>query len=89
MVSHLKQNLNHLNKDRRAEHWDRIWSSSPPPAGSWGGYYYRWLERVYGFVIPKDVRVLELGGGCGKLLASLQPDYGVGIEEHFQRKNCF
>jgi len=77
MVSHLKHNLNHLNKDRRAEHWDRIWSSSPP---SLGGYYHRWLERVYRFIIPKGARVLELGCGCGDLLASLLPDYGVGID---------
>ncbi len=58
-------------------HWERTWQNGQR---SWGGYYHRWLRRVYGFVIPRDARVLELGCGCGDLLASLQPAYGVGID---------
>jgi SAM-dependent methyltransferase len=77
MVSPLKNTLNHFKKDSCAEHWDQIWSS---PSPSWGGYYHRWIGRVCGFVIPKGARVLELGCGCGDLLASLLPDYGVGID---------
>ena len=69
--------VSHLKNDSRAEHWDKIWSNSSP---TWGGYYHRWLQRVYGFVIPKGARVLELGCGFGDLLASLEPDYGVGID---------
>jgi SAM-dependent methyltransferase len=38
------------------------------------------LQRVYGFVVPKSARVLELGCGSGDLLASLQPVYGVGVD---------
>lgn len=61
----------------RAEHWEQVWQNSSP---SWGGYYHRWLQRVYGFVVSKGARVLELGCGSGDLLASLQPVYGVGVD---------
>jgi SAM-dependent methyltransferase len=67
----------HPRKNNRSEHWERIWRDSSP---SWGSYYHRWLQRVYGFVIPKGARVLELGCGSGDLLASLQPGYGFGID---------
>ncbi len=32
------------------------------------------------FLIPKGVRVLDLGCGTGDLLADLEPAYGVGID---------
>lgn len=32
------------------------------------------------FLIPPGKRVLELGCGCGHMLAALQPSYGVGID---------
>ena len=65
------------HKQTRSDHWERIWQE---PSNSLGGYYHKWLHRVYGFVIPKGVRVLELGCGSGDLLASLLPEYGVGID---------
>ena len=64
-------------KHRHSEHWEQIWRDSSP---SWGSYYHRWIQRVYGFIIPKGARVLELGCGSGDLLASLQPEYGFGID---------
>lgn len=67
----------HSVKPSRADHWDQVWKKSLP---SWGGYYHRWLQRVYGFVVPKGARVLDLGCGNGNLLASLQPGYGVGVD---------
>jgi len=69
--------LKHSRKHTRAEHWEQIWRDSSP---SWGKYYHRWLQRVYGFVIPKGAQILELGCGNGDLLASLLPGYGVGID---------
>lgn len=77
MSSQKKTPQKYLRRPTRSEHWERIWQTSSP---SWGSYYHRWLQRVYGFVIPKGARVLELGCGSGDLLASLQPGYGVGID---------
>jgi len=64
-------------KVSRAAHWENIWCNLTP---TWGGYYHRWLEKVYKFIIPGNARILELGCGKGDLLASLQPGYGVGID---------
>jgi hypothetical protein len=72
-----KMSLGKAHKQSRSEHWEQNWRN---PSHSWGSYYHRWLQRVYGFVIPKGARVLELGSGSGDLLASLQPAYGVGID---------
>ena len=47
--------------------------------------YYEQVDRASTFVIPKSVRVLELGCSTGRLLAATKPSYGLGIdinEEH-------
>ena len=43
-------------------------------------YYYRSLERLMGFVIPKGKRVIEIGCGTGELLAAMEPAEGVGVD---------
>jgi 2-polyprenyl-3-methyl-5-hydroxy-6-metoxy-1,4-benzoquinol methylase len=64
---------------RRITHWDAL-------ARSWKGgrglarAYHRRLERVYQFLVPRGLRVLELGCGEGDLLASLAPAKGVGVD---------
>lgn len=42
--------------------------------------YYEDDYRYMRFLIPEGQRVLELGCGTGRLLASLKPSYGVGID---------
>jgi SAM-dependent methyltransferase len=42
--------------------------------------YHDELERFYTFAIPAGARVLELGCATGRLLASVRPAYGVGID---------
>ena len=42
--------------------------------------YYLEIDRVCTFVIPKGVRVLELGCATGRLLAATRPCYGLGID---------
>ena len=64
---------------RRVAHWDAL-------ARSWKGRrgaaraYHRRLSRVYRFLVPPGLRVLELGCAEGDLLASLEPAEGVGID---------
>ena len=43
-------------------------------------YYYKWLEHLFKFVVRPGSRVLEVGCGCGDLLAAVEPAYGVGID---------
>jgi SAM-dependent methyltransferase len=45
-------------------------------------YYYRWLDRIYRFVVRPNSRVLHVGCECGDLLAAVQPAYGVGVDEN-------
>jgi ubiquinone/menaquinone biosynthesis C-methylase UbiE len=44
------------------------------------GAYYRAIERLARFVIPRGASVLEIGCGTGDLLAALEPKVGVGID---------
>jgi hypothetical protein len=43
-------------------------------------YYYRWLDRIYQFVVQPNSRVLHIGCECGDLLAAVKPAYGVGVD---------
>jgi SAM-dependent methyltransferase len=43
-------------------------------------YYYKWLDKIYKFVVRPNSRVLHVGCECGDLLAALEPSYGVGID---------
>ena len=43
-------------------------------------YYYKWLDRIYRFVVRPNSRVLHVGCECGDLLAAVNPSYGVGID---------
>ncbi|MHC4475879.1 MAG: glycosyltransferase [Planctomycetota bacterium] len=44
-------------------------------------YYYRWLDRIYRFVVRPNSRVLHVGCECGDLLAAVGPSYGVGVDD--------
>jgi len=63
----------------RVAHWDAVARSGrhiPGPARS----YHRRLESIYQFLVPPGLRVLELGCGEGRLLASLRPSAGTGVD---------
>ena len=45
-----------------------------------GGYYHKKLISLYKFLIPKDLKILEIGCSDATLLASLSPKYGVGVD---------
>lgn len=63
----------------RQELWDRTAIASSKRK-DWSHYYHHRLEQVFRFLIPKGSRVLEVGCGQGDLLASVQAEYGVGID---------
>ncbi len=43
-------------------------------------YFYEEHLRYLRFLIPENLRVLDLGCGFGDILAGLKPSYGVGID---------
>jgi SAM-dependent methyltransferase len=43
-------------------------------------YYHRLLRNFFTFLVPPDLRVLELGCATGDLLAGVKPSRGVGVD---------
>ena len=43
------------------------------------GHYYEDLLRYFRFLVPEGLRVLEIDGGLGDLLAALKPSRGLGL----------
>jgi SAM-dependent methyltransferase len=64
---------------RRVTHWNTVAAARRERRGPTRAYHQR-LERVYRFLVPAGLRVLELGCGDGDLLASLAPAIGVGVD---------
>ncbi|HQX17791.1 MAG TPA: class I SAM-dependent methyltransferase, partial [Anaerolineales bacterium] len=63
----------------RISHWDAIARKTDSWRGM-GRWYHQRLAEIYRFHIPPNSRVLELGCADGKLLASLNPSRGVGMD---------
>jgi SAM-dependent methyltransferase len=57
--------------------WKKVHASI---SRSWGSYYQGRLTDIYQHLIPVGSRVLELGCANGRLLASLDPSYAVGVD---------
>jgi SAM-dependent methyltransferase len=43
-------------------------------------YYYSLLHQEYGYLVPRNKKVLEVGCGTGELLNTLGPSAGVGVD---------
>src|SRR5438874_13105014 len=43
-------------------------------------YYQKLLRNFFAFLVPPQLRVLELGCGTGELLAVLKPARAVGVD---------
>ena len=66
-------------KSKTKEYFDTI----APKRDYWkkkNRYYYDYIERFAGFLIPENKRILEIGCGTGELLAKLKPSRGLGID---------
>lgn len=66
--------------DRRRRYWDDFATALPERWRGLRRYYLTRLAAYYGHLVPRGMRVLELGCGQGDLLAALQPSYGVGVD---------
>lgn len=63
----------------RIAHWDAVAHKRDSWQGM-GKWYHRRLADIYRFYVTPNMRVLEIGCGDGRLLASINPSYGVGID---------
>jgi glycosyltransferase involved in cell wall biosynthesis/SAM-dependent methyltransferase len=68
-----------IRKNLISEHMDKM----APQREKWvskNRYYYKDNETYMRFLVPEGLRILDLGCGDGRLLASLKPAYGVGVD---------
>jgi SAM-dependent methyltransferase len=63
----------------RSSHWDAIAFKRDAWQGL-GRWYHRRLAEIYKFYVTPNLHVLEIGCADGRLLASLKPARGVGID---------
>jgi ubiquinone/menaquinone biosynthesis C-methylase UbiE len=63
----------------RISHWDTIARKRDAWQGM-GRWYHRRLTEIYRFHVAPNQRVLELGCADGRLLSTLQPSLGVGVD---------
>jgi ubiquinone/menaquinone biosynthesis C-methylase UbiE len=66
-------------QDAHQAHWDQVAERLAAWRG-WGTHYHRRLARVFQFLVPRGLRVLEVGCGNGDLLAALYPAVGIGLD---------
>ena len=69
----------HARKDAILDHANRIATERQHWIAR-NRAFYRDDRNYMKFLIPKGVRVLDLGCGNGDLLAELEPSYGLGID---------
>lgn len=76
----MTDNTSSKNKyfSERIKHWDAVANKS---FTNFNSYYHRYLERIYQYIIPKGLKVLEIGCGKGDLLAAVKPSTGIGVDQ--------
>lgn len=63
----------------RRLHWDAVAREIGTRPG-WGDIYHRRLAEVFRHLVLPGQRVIEIGCGCGDLLAAVKPAFGVGVD---------
>lgn len=72
-----------LNIDEYLREWETFFDGYSAQVDHWhhcNAGYHGAIASLYGFSIPPNASVLEIGSGNGDLLASLNPSYGLGID---------
>ncbi len=65
--------------EKRKSHWDAVAEKWGKRTGL-GKYYHQRLLKIHRFLVPRGLKILELGCGFGDLLAGLEPAVGVGVD---------
>jgi len=65
---------------KRIAHWNEIADKLSKNWRGLGQYYNDRISEIYRFNIPDNQAVLEVGTGTGKLLSTLNPSRGLGID---------
>jgi ubiquinone/menaquinone biosynthesis C-methylase UbiE len=68
-----------IYQQNRISHWDSVARKRDSWQGM-GTWYHRRLAEIYGFYVSPNMHILEIGCADGRLLASLNPARGVGID---------
>jgi SAM-dependent methyltransferase len=79
LVSRHEDRSNSTRKERIRTLADQL----APDRDAWverNAFYYEEDERFTRFLVSPGQRILDLGCGTGRLLAGLQPSYGVGVD---------
>ena len=73
----IKDKAHKTYSTKRISHWNSVATTKCGVAGS---FYQKLLCHYYAFLIPPNLKVLEIGSGTGNLLNSLRPAKGLGID---------
>lgn len=76
-AAHIQKQVEYTRQ--RRQYWEEFAQSMDRWEGVRRCYQDR-LAAIYRFLIPPDMRVLEIGCGQGDLLAAVKPSYGAGID---------
>ena len=63
----------------RISHWDAIARKRDSWQGM-GRWYHKRLAEIYRFYVTPNMHILEIGCGDGRLLSTLNPAHGMGID---------
>jgi ubiquinone/menaquinone biosynthesis C-methylase UbiE len=78
-ISSSVPSVREIYREKRKAHWDTIANVSLRFT-SMNRCYHEYLVKMYRFLVPAGLRVLEVGCGQGDLVAKLAPAEGVGLD---------
>ncbi len=70
-------------RERRKKKISEYYDRAAPGRDKWiarNGYFHEEDRRFTRFLVPPGLKILDLGCGTGKMLASLDPSEGVGLD---------